>query len=320
MTYGMDARVGICFQNSFGTSLTSSLHWLQTTAENISLKKEQIVRQGMRGIYDEGAYQEGKNTIDGDVTIEAIPNDLGVLLKATMNLVSTVTSSAVRTHTFRPRTADWDGLSAEQPFTYAKFMGDVGSMNLYGDLNGKTLELACSNGELLTAKLGVIGGRFTQIAAIAATYATSAALDWSVSSVSIGGTGKVNVRDLTITQENNLEAKHTLGTAKTPQRNKRSGNRTLTVAGTLCFDDQTDFQTFISQSEQRMLFNFKSAWEIQSGYSEELLIDMPAFRFTEFPQEIGGPGEIEVGFQGMANYHPGSGNSVTVTLRNSKAY
>lgn len=318
MSYGNDARIGLSFQNSYGTLNTSSIHWLEPVGESVDLKKAQLVRKGLRGILDEGASQEGLNVVDGDVTIEAKAIPLGVLLSAALGL-TTVTSTGVYTHTFKPRTADWDGLSAERPFTYHKFMGDTGSAYLFSDLNGGNLELSIANGELLTAKLGMVGGTFSQVAALSATYPTGDALDWSISSASIGGSARDNIRNVTVTLNNALEAKHTLKTSKYPSRVKRTNPRTINVSGTVIFDNQTDAQNFISQAEQRFFLHLKSATQIQSGYYESLTIDVPSMRFTEFPQAIGGPGEIEVGFSAVGKYNTGSATALAITLVNSKA-
>lgn len=317
MSYGLDSKLGLSFQTSYGTAFTSSMHWLEPVNDSIGLKKAQIVRQGMRGIYDEGAHQEGANTVDGDVTIEAKAIPLGVLLSAT-NLDSLVTSGSVITHTFKPRTADWDGYSAERPFTYHKGMGDTGSAQLYADMNGNNLELSIANGELLTAKMGMVGGTYSQIAAIAASYPTGDALQWSVSSISIAGTARDNIKALTITQENALKAKHVLKTTKYPSRVKRSGMRSISIAGTLLFDNQTDLQTFVSQTEQRLLLSLVTATQIQSGYYESFTVDVPSMRFTDMPQAIPGAGELEIGFSAKGVYNVGSACAITYTLVNTK--
>ena len=318
MPYGLDSKLGLSFQTSYGTALTSSMHWLEPINDSIGLKKAQITRQGMRGIYDEGAYQEGVNTVDGDITIEAKAIPLGVLLSAT-NLDAVVTSGTMYTHTFKPRTADWDSYSAERPFTYHKGMGDTGSAQLYADMNGNNLELSIANGELLTAKMGMIGGTYSQIAAIAASYSTGDALQWSVSSISIAGTARDNIKALTITQDNTLEAKHVLKATKYPSRVKRSGQRSISIAGTFLFDNQTDLQTFVSQAEQRLLLSLVTATQIQSGYYESFTVDVPSMRFTEMPQAISGVGEMEIGFSAKGVYNVGSACAITYTLVNTKA-
>lgn len=318
MSYGMDAKLGLSFQNSFGTLNTSSLHWLEPTGESIGLKKAQIELKGMRGIYDKGASQEGINAVEGDLTIEAKAIPLGIALAAT-NGLTTVTSTGVYTHTFKPRTADWGGNSAERPFTYHKGMGDTGSAQLYSDLNGASLEIAVANGELLIAKLGIVGGTYSQIAAIAPSYPTGNPLDWSISSVSIAGTARDNIRSLTITQENGLEPKHVLRNSKYPSCIRRNAQRSISVAGTIAFDNQTDLQTFISQAEQRLVLSLISGTQIQSGYYESFTVDVPSMRFTEFPQAVGGAGELEISFKAKAVYNVGSACAITYTLVNSKA-
>ena len=318
MSYGMDAGIGISFQNSYGTAFTSSMHWLEPISESVDLKKAQLVRKGLRGIYDEGAYQEGANTVGGDISIEARAIPLGVLLSAVMNR-TTVTSTGVYTHTFKPRTADWDGFSAERPFTYHKHLGDVGSAHLYADMNGNNLEMAIKDGELLTAKLGIVGGTYSQIAEVAAVYPTGDALNWAVASASLGGSGRADFRALNVTVNNNLEAKHTLSTSKYPMRVKRGGVRSVEVSGTLIFSSQTDMQSFIGQTEQRFFLQLTAPTMIQSGYYESLNIDVPSMRFTDHPITVGGPAELEVAFKAKGVYNTGSATNIAITLVNSKA-
>ena len=321
MSYGQDAKVGICFQNSYGTPLTSSMHWLEPIGESVELKKAQIVRKGLRGIYDAGGSQEGLNSVGGDITLEAKANALGVLLEATCISSLSVTSGSYYVHVFRPRTADHQSLSAERPFTYLKHLGDVGSAHRFYDLNGGNLELSINNGELLTAKMGIVGGNFDRIASIAATWSESNALDWSVSSVSLVTSGLQNVQQLTVTQENNLAAKHVLEGSgnRFPSRVKRNGERTVQVAGTLIFDDQSQVNMFIAQSEQRLMVHLKGTSMVQSGFYEALTIDIPALRFTEMPVNVGGAGELAVAFKADAKYSTGSGTAIKYTLACGKA-
>lgn len=318
MSYGMDADIGLSFQNSYGTSNVASMHWLEPISESVELKKEQLVTKGLRGIYDEGIYSEGANKVEGDVTIEAKPIILGALLSAVLNR-TTVTSGSLYTHTFKPRTTDWDTLSAERPFTYHKHMGDTGSAHIYSDLNGNTLELALANGEMLTAKLGIVGGSYAQAAGSTASYPAGTAINWLVASCSIAGVARDNVRALTVSLDNKLEAKLTLSNSRYPKRIKRTGPRTVSVSGTLSFTDQTDYQNFVSQTEQRLVMSVVGALSITSGYNETLTIDVPSMRFTEYPQAIGGPGELECQFKAVGVYNTGSATSIAITLINSKA-
>lgn len=319
MSYGQDARIGISFQNSYGTSNTASMHWLEPIGESVDLKKAQVQQKGLRGVYDAGELSEGLNTVQGDITIEAKANALGVLLAAVCASPSTVTSGALSTHTFKPRQTDHSLPSAERPFTYHKYLGDAGSAHIYSDLNASNLELNITNGELLTAKLGIVGGSYARTAALSATYSVSNPIDWSVSSASVGGVGLSTVRTLTISQENNLQAKHHLDTDKFPARIKRTDSRVISVSGTLVFDDQSEADYFLNQTDQAVKINLRGNSLVQSGYYESLLIDIPRMQYTEFPLVVGGAGEIEVAFKATAKYHAGSATAIAYTLACGKA-
>lgn len=319
MPYGQDSRIGISFQNSFGTLNTASMHWLEPISESVDLKKAQLQQKGLRAVYDAGDVQEGINTVEGDITIEAKANALGVFLSAVCAPPTTVTSGSLYTHTFKPRQADHSAVSAERPFTYHKYLGDVGSAQIYSDLNGNSLELSISNGELLTAKLGVVGGTHSRMAALSATYSASNPIDWSVSSVSIGGTGLVNIRAMTITQENQLSPKHVLDSDRFPARIKRGDKRAVNISGTMIFDSQSEYDYFLSQTDQAVRVNLRGTSMVQSGYYESLLIDIPTMRYTEMPVPVGAAGELEVSFKGIAKYNIGSGTSIAYTLACGKA-
>ena len=319
MSYGQDSRISISFQNSYGTANVASLHHMEPINESVNLAKAQITQKGLRGVYDKGQNQEGMNTVAGDILIEAKANGLGVLLAATCGAPSSVTSGALYTHTFKPRTADHNPLSAERPFTYLKFLGDTGSAQQFSDLCGNNLELSIANGELLTAKMGIVGGSFARIAAVAATYSVSNPIDWSISSASCGGVALSGVKSLTISQENNLQAQHTLDVDKFPARIKRTDARVISISGTLFFDDQVEMNEFIAQSDQRLAINLVGQSAVQSGYPESLLIDIPSMRYTEFPVPIGGAGQLEVSFKATAQYNVGSATAIAYTLACGKA-
>lgn len=319
MSYGQDAKIGLSFQNSYGTVNVASLHWLEPIQESVTLKKAQIKQKGMRGIYDAGQVQEGVNTVAGDISVEAKANELGVLLSAVCVSSLAITSGALYQHVFRPRQSDHNPMCAERPFSYLKNMGDGGSAHQYSDLCGSNLELAIANGELLTAKMGVVGGAFARIAGVAATYSISNPIDWSVSSIMLGGVALNAPKSLTVTQDNNLAPIHTVGVVKTPARIKRSGERTISIAGTLLFEDQVEAAEFINQTDQRLVIVLTGTTNVQSGYPEMLIIDVPAMRYTEFPMVVGNPGQTEVGFKAVAQYHAGSGCAIQYTLNCGKA-
>ena len=316
--YGQEGRVGISFQNSYGTANTASMHWLPNVSESIALSKPPLISEGMRGINDDGIHYEGANVIGGDLVIEATAIPLGVFLTAALGSPTTVTSGAVQTHAFLPLTADAQPLCAQRPFTTHKYFG-IGSADTFSDMNGTTLELGISNGELLTATLGTVGGTEGRASAIAASYFNGKHFTWDNSSVSIAGAAISDIAQMTITVDNALEAMHTLNNSKYPSRIKRQGFRTVTVGGTVKFASSSEYQSFIDQTERRLLMHFQGATEVQSGYNESLTLDIPGLRMTEFAPQAGGPGEIEVSFSAKGVYDVTSAYSIKATLVNTIA-
>lgn len=320
MSYGQDLELGMCFQNSFGTQLTNSLFFLPVLSENIELKKEQIVKSGLRNVYDDGDVREGNNMTGGDVELEAHPILIGQLLKAVLGSPSTsVVAGAVNHHLFTPSQSDFDQFASGRPFTITKNMGDTGSCQVFYNLVATNLELNIAGGELLKCKMSTIGGDWTQTAAPAATFLTDDDWTWDVTSVQISAASVVGIKDMSIKIEQPNETHHTLGQGdKYPSHIKRSGFRTVTIGGTVLFNDQAEFQKFISQSERELIFTLRGATAIQSGYFNTLEVKVPKFRYTEFPLSAGGPGQIEVGINAKGIYSTTSATAIRFSLVNTQ--
>jgi len=317
--YGQKASIALCFQNSYGTSNVASLHFIPYISESVGLDKPPLVSENMRGIFDEGDDYEGPNMVTGDLVAEAQPIALGAMLAAVLGKPSTVTSTGIYTHTFKPRTSDFGTYAANVPVTYLKDLNDGGSASLFQDLNGSTLELGIAQGEFLKATVGFVGGKDSQIAAVAASYETGKRWTWNVASLSIGGTAKPEAMDLTVKVDEALEAQHTLSGSKYPSRIKRTGMRTIEVSGTIKFDSQTEYQAFLAQSERSMVMTLTGPTEIQSGYYETLTIKTPALRWRELKPVVGGPGQIEASVSGTGKYLTTSATALEMVLVNTLA-
>lgn len=322
MGYGADGRYGILFQDSYGLDVSSlvaatSYFWLPIVSENVGLDIPNIVAKGMRGTFYEGDHYQGPTTVTGDISIEAQAVPLGAFLKAVLGPASVVTSSGIHTHTFKPRSSDFDTYIAGNPIAFHKYLSDGGSATIFHDLSATKLELKLSNGELFMASLSVVGGTYTQNATLTATYNAGEHFPWSVSSVSVAGVAKTEVVDMTITLDEKLEAKHSLNNSVYPSRIKRSDFRTIEVGGTLTFDDQVEFQNFLAQNNYRSVLHLQGTTEIQSGYYESLTIDLPSMRYTEMKPAGDGPGEIEASFSAKGVYNTGSDTGLTITLVNT---
>lgn len=319
MSYGMKTNLGISFQNSYGTALANSIYWVPFLTEGFAVTKEPLVSEGMTGVYDEGATYEGLNSIEGTLETEANAISLGVLLKALMGNPTSVQSGGIYTHTFKPRTSDFDDYAAGNPLTITKALGDTGSAHRFYDMVAAKMSISAANGELLKCSVDFLGGKYSQVAAPAASYPSAKAWTWDVASVSIAGTANGNIGDFSLELDEALENKHTLNNTKTPSRTKRSGRRTLAIGGTLIFDDQSEYQKFLDQSERNLTIHFTGPTQVQSGYYETLKLEVPLMRYTEFKPLAGGPGKIEVGISAKGVYSTTSANLFTAVLVNTQA-
>lgn len=319
MPYGNNSEVGICFQDSYGTLNVSSMHWIEILDEDVGLEKPPLISQSMRGIYDEGQHYQGANAVNGTINGEAHPVALGALLTAAFGAASVVNSGSIYAHTFKPRTDEFDQYSANIPFTLHKYLDDSGSASLLYDLNANGIELSVSNGELLMANLEVVGGKFEQQANVAASYPTGKQWTWDSASIAIAGAGISEIKQLTVKTSESIEAMHTLNGSVYPSRNKRTGFRTVEISGTMTFDNQNEYQEFLTQSERELDVTFAGVTEIQSGFYDTLRIIAPLMRHTEYKPVVGAVGEIEVSFSSKGVYSANSGTALQVTLTNTKA-
>ena len=318
MAYGQDCNIGISFQNSYGTLLQNSVFWIPKLSESINVDKPPLIEQNLRGVFDEGAHHEGANTSGGTLEAEAAPIPLGAMLKCVFGEPTTVTSDSLYTHTFKPRTSDWDAKAANVPVTIEKQFG-VGSAELHYDMNGSSITLSIANGEFMKASVDFVGGSFQQQAETAESYPSTTLWTWDATSVSLGGTAKSEIMDLSVTVNENLEAMGTLDGTKTPSRIKRTGFRTVEISGTLKFDNQDEYQEFLNQTERELIAHFEGTTAVQSGYNESLTMKLPLARHTEFKPAGSGPGEIEVGLSMKGVYSTTSATAIQIDLANGQS-
>lgn len=318
--YGQKTIVGITFQNSFGTAgSVDSIHFLPFLTEDLKLNAPDMYSNNMRGIFDEGDSFAAPRTVDGTIATEPQPIPLGAMLKTVLEETASVQSGGIYTRTFKPRTSDFDEVAANNPVT-AYVYRDTGSAFIYSDLNGATLELGIANGEFLNVNVGFVGGNFSQNAAVAASLPQGKRWTWDTTSVTFTDSVFGNAMDVTITLDDGaLEAQHTLNASLYPSRIKRTGFRNIAISGTFKFDNQNEYQEFLSKSERELTLHFQGATEIQSGYFDSMTVQLPLMRYEEMAPAASGPGQIEVALTARGKYSVTSGTAMQITLVNTQA-
>lgn len=317
MAYGQSGHLALHFQESYGTSLTDSAHYVPLISESIEEAIGQIVESNMYGRLAESPYHEGLHEVSGEVRTEAHPIYLGAFLKAALGQASTTAQDSAFVHEFLPAAADWDGYAATPPVTL-EIHRDVGSAFVYGDLLANELTLEIAQGQLLSATLAVLGGRFSRKAAGTPDYAAGRPWTWDVVSASYAGAAVADLRQLTLRFNNQLAAVYTLGQDKAPQRIKREGPQLVTLEGTLLLEDQVLFQEYLEQSEKRLEVTLAGE-TVADSYAATLTLDVPRLRFSEFKPALSGPGQLEVAFNAAGVYDTTSAYALRVMLTNTQA-
>jgi hypothetical protein len=315
MGYGMGGHLGLCFQETSGVAFTSSFHWLPILSESLTEGKPPVISEAMRGRFEEGPTFEGVNEIGGEIVAEADPIIMGKFFKAWFGQSSGTLTTSVYVHEFVPRTSDFNSKCAVPPLT-AQVYRDAGSAGQYSDLCCNELSIEIAHGAIIKYTGTFIGMGFTKVAKSTPTYLTGSEFTWDQTSIEIAGAAVEDITQMSVKLSNNLEAKGTLDGNKTPNRIKRAGFRTIEISGTMLFLNDTEFDKFRAQTEQRLVVTV-TGQAVSSGYNAYLSMDFPSVRYNEFPQNIGGPGQVEVPFTATAKYNSGSGHMAKFSMQNT---
>lgn len=315
MAVGQRGHVGFQFQNSYGT-VSSANVYTPFVSESMQEKIPRIVAEGMRSRYESGPRFAGFKEFGGDLVTEIHPILIGYLLKGWCGIASSALTTSHYTHTFKPRTTDWDTKAALPPLTMEVYR-DNGSGMLYYDqcINGFTLDYA--HGKLLKATWSFIGGNAQKAVKTTASYYPGSEFTWNQVSVSLGGNAVSGISQLTIKGDNALEAKGTLDGSLVPARILRNGVRKLEISGTMILEADTQLDAYRAGTAQRLVATV-TGQAVNSGVNAVFTVDIPSMIYTEYPDNIGGPGLVEVSWKAEADYNEGSGTMVTFTLVNTK--
>lgn len=324
MPYGQDAKIGIAFQNSQGTAAsTSSLYPIGFTAEDIMPDIPELLAQNMTGNFNEGAGYGGPRQVAGSLQAEALPQALGVYLKALFGGPTTTNvASSVKQHVFKPRTSDFDVNIAGNPISYYKSLRETGvnTAFYFHDLVAGRLELRIANGEFLTSNIAFVGGKIGKVSSLALAEPAGKNWTWDVTSVELGGAANIDIEDITITIDEQLEPKWVLNASREPLKVKRGGKRQVRIAGTIQYNDQDEYDKFVSDvtTTQALRVTMTGAVAIQSGYYPVVKIEIPAFKWLDYKPNASSPGEIAVAFSAKGDFHIGSDTAIAITLTNTQ--
>ena len=318
MGYGIKSHIGISFQNSFGTSNVDSMHYFPVITENLTKTIPPLLSEANRGRHEAGPSYEGMYEMAGDIVFDGHPVLLGKLLKAWFGQSSGTLTNSYYSHEFIPIADDFDNLAAVPPMSIEVYR-DAGSAHLFSDVCLNQLVIEIAHGSIVRTTASMIAANHEKIVKSTPSYLTGSDYTFDQSSFTFQGSanGAIDILNaFTITLNNNLEASGTLNGTRRPSRIKRTAWREITIAGTMLFEDDNEFDHYDASAEQRVIAALQGQ-NIGGSDVAKMIMDFPSFRYTEFPLTIGGPGLIPVSFSATAKYNVGSGHMAKFTMQNT---
>ena len=317
--YGMRGHALWNFQNSYGTSLTTSQHAIPIISESLAAKVDHLAEDNMYGRYGMSPHHEGPHRSEGEIRIQAHGIAMGHLLRSVFGQVTTTSGTGNQTHEFIPRnTVDFDEFAAGPPASIEVFRPSlVESAALYYDMVGNTIGFNIANGQLLSVNAGLMGGGFTRKAAATPSFPNAEVFRWAQASASFNGWAVQDIRDVAVNLNNNLELQYTLNNTNTPRAVKRTGAYGVDVSGRIQFATHSlwlDFDPF-NAAPSRFFVTFTGR---VSPYA--FTLDIPAMRFTSFEPTIAGAGVIEAAFAARGEFDTNSSYALRAVLVNTQTY
>lgn len=318
MAYGTNVHLGISFQDSFGTSNVDSMHYFPIISESITESIPEVESEAVKGRLEAGDSYEGMHGYAGDIVFDGHPVLLGKMLKAWFGQASGTLSTSHYVHTFDPITDDFCNLSAVPPMSVEVYR-DAGSAHLFSDMLCSQLVIEIAHGAIVKATASMIGANRTKANKTTPSYLPGS--DYTFDQGSFSWQGSNNgaldtLQNLTVTLNNQLEATGTLNATKRPSRIKRTGFRTIEIGGTMLFENDDESDHFLNSTQQPIVATL-TGQEIDGSNRAYLEMDIPSFRYTEYPVNMAGMGLITVSFAGKAKYNADSATMATFTMANT---
>jgi hypothetical protein len=322
MATGRLTHVGLGKEATYGTAVAATEH-IPFVSEGLNEEIEQLMSEAQRGIYDESPQFEGGRTIAGDISAEVYPNILGHLLRAAFGAPVTTQPDAVNNptvyqHVFTPMQSNFSSICALPPYTY-EVHRDLEQAFRYAGvvINNLTLSFGVDQ-KIMRAAASVIAKSLSLIAKTTPSFETTNPFRWFQSTLTIAGAVNADIQSLDFGINNALEGRATLNGTKEISRVRRNGARTFPINATFDISDLTEYNRFRNQNE--VAAKIELVGDLISGaYNHKLTVDIPKFRYTSFPINVGGGGVITASASGVAKYDAASAHAIKITLINTKS-
>lgn len=311
--YGFSGHIGYAKETGWGSgTVVASGDYIEALSEDVQLSIERFGYKAIIGSLAEPDDATGIFRVQGGIRFAANPVWMLPFLKSCLHsVVTTSTTGPLYAHAFQTTSggADFSTEVPNQPYSFEVFR-DVGTSMRYTGCLVNALSFEYSPNGPVMCEAQLIGKDAEAIAKTTPTFITSPAkpFNFDTVSLSLGGAGTALIEALTVSINNNLEGIAALNLSNRIAKIRRNNHQMVEISGTLDFINNTEYEKFVQQTEQRMVVH------VTRASSFALTLDMPRVVYTAFPVGIPGRERITVDFAGKAFVHQGSGLALKATL------
>lgn len=318
MAYGQDGHFGFSFQDSLGTANVDSMDYFPIINETITHNIEELRSEELSARIDEPDDYLGMEDMGGDVVTEVHPSRIGKFLKAVCGQATVDYQGSCYEHTFLPLQEDWQAEVCALPPITTEIYRDTGSACQYFDMVCNGLVFEAAQASMIKVTASFIGGQFAWINKTTPSYDAGSNFPWDVVSVSLAGSAVSIASNLTVGIQNNIEGKGYLDLKRYASRFLRNDFRTVEIAGTMLLVGDDEQRNYKAGTRQRLIMAATDPTTIMNAHNQ-LIIDVPKMKYSNFPDNIGGPNLIDVSFEARGKWDQTSEYSIKYTLVNTRA-
>lgn len=310
--------MGIGLETTWGTPVAATDH-VESMSESIASALDRFETRNIVGRFTEPDDAAGVERHQGGWVFHGHPVSIGYALNGVfgINSVTSLATNFMR-NDFTPKQSDQSSLHPLPPYTIEAYRAGtlVNTSFRYAGAQFSGLTMALAPNQDLRCTAAVIAKARTFLAKSTPSFPGSPVhpFTFDTASLSLGGSAVDRIEALTIAIDNQLEGVPTLNNDNEIAKVRRTGPPMIAISGTVDFVDMTDFESYIDQTEQRLVLSLFKANSFQ------LVIDVPRMIYTAFPVSMPGRERLTVDFTGKARYHTGSGNAIKVQLTTTQSY
>jgi len=315
MGMGNIGHIGLAKETTWGTPVAIT-DYVEAMSESMALTIERFDIKQIAALYTEADDMSGIRRIEGDVSFPVFPDIINPFLRGVFGepTVTVTLSGYLYQNQFVTPSADFASGVPAAPYTFEIFRDVTSSFRYSGTvINGLSFQVQPN--QELRATASLISKTSSVVAKTSPSFVSSPVepFAFDTCSLSIGGAGTVVIESLTINVQQQLEGIAALNATTDIAKIRRSGPQMVEISGTADFDNLTEYNKFINQTEQALSAHFFRA----SSFG--MTITVPRMIYTAYPVSMGGRDRLTVDFSGKGRYHTGSATAIDFTVYNASS-